>query len=38
MTAKEEEEVAKREMYGYFSPTVSPRAGDVIVARPGTGT
>jgi hypothetical protein len=38
MTAKEEEEAAKREVYGYFSPTVSPRAGDVVVARPEVGT
>ena len=32
---KEEAETAAREVYGYFAPSVEPRAGDVVVARPG---
>ncbi|PMD47053.1 hypothetical protein L207DRAFT_506108 [Hyaloscypha variabilis F] len=35
--AKTEEEVAARELYGYFAPSVAPRIGDGVVARPGVG-
>jgi hypothetical protein len=25
-------------VYGYFSPNLAPRLGDVVRARPGSGT
>jgi hypothetical protein len=35
---KGEAVAAAREVYGYFSPTLAPRLGDVVRARPGAGT
>lgn len=35
---KEEAVAAAREVYGYFSPTLAPRLGDAVRARPGAGT
>jgi hypothetical protein len=35
---KEEAVAAAREVYGYFSPALAPRLGDVVRARPGAGT
>lgn len=35
---KEEAVAAAREVYGYFSPTLAPRLGDAVRARPGSGT
>ena len=34
----EEAVAAAREVYGYFSPTLAPRLGDVVRARPGAET
>jgi len=35
---KEEAETAAREVYGYFSPTLASRLGDVVRAGPGVET
>jgi hypothetical protein len=34
----EEAVAAAREVYGFFSPTLAPRLGDVVRARPGAET
>jgi hypothetical protein len=34
----EEAVAAAREVYGYFSPKLAPRLGDVVRARPGAET